>query len=81
MMDKEKMMSLMMDMCCKGMSAEDRTKTKERLETCFRNMAGMMPQMKDMCKGMPEAFRTCCEKMDFSSCTKGCSAGSAQDKS
>ncbi|HOH81225.1 MAG TPA: hypothetical protein PL067_09980 [Bacteroidales bacterium] len=47
MMDKEKMMGFMMDMCCKGMSVEDRQKMKDlckgvagQLPSCCKNMDG-----------------------------------------
>ena len=70
--NSEKMFGLMMDMCCKGMSGHDKSKVKEQMQACCRNMEAMMPQFKDMCKGMPEGFKSCCGRMDFSEFTKGC---------
>jgi hypothetical protein len=45
MMDKEKMMGFMMDMCCTGMSEEEREKMKEMC----KGMAGKFPSC---CKKM-----------------------------
>jgi hypothetical protein len=45
MMDKEKMMGFMMDMCCKGMSEEDRQKMRDMC----KDMAGKFPSC---CKNM-----------------------------
>lgn len=77
---KEKMFGFMIDMCCKGMSEEDRSKMKEQMEACCKNMASMMSQFKDMCKGMPEGFKACCGRMDFSEFTKGCCGGEGSEK-
>ena len=73
---KEKMFGLMMDMCCKGMSEEDRSKMKEQMEACCKNMASMMSQF----KGMPEGFKACCGQMDFSAFMKDCCTGADSDK-
>ena len=70
--NKEKMFGLMMDMCCKGMPEEDKSKMKEQMEACCKNMASMMSQFKDMCKGRPEGIKSCCGQTDFSKFTKGC---------
>jgi len=78
--NKEKMFSLMMDTCCKGMSEEDKSKMKEQMQACCRNMASMMSQFKDMCKGMPVGFKSCCGQMDFSEFTKGCCGTTSSEK-
>jgi hypothetical protein len=78
---KEKMFGLMMDMCCKGMSEEDKSKMKEQMHSCCKNMASMMSQFKDMCKGMPEGIKSCCPQMDFTAFMRGCCTGADKEKS
>jgi hypothetical protein len=78
--DKEKMVGLMVEMCCKGMSEEDRSKMKEHMQACGKNMASMVSRFKDMCKDMPEGLKSCCGKMDFSGFTKGCCGGEGVEK-
>jgi hypothetical protein len=78
--DREKMFGLMMDICCKGMSDQDKSKMKEQMGACCKNMASMMSQFKDMCKGMPEGFKACCGQMDFSEFKKGCCGGESSEK-
>jgi len=54
MMDKEKMMGFMMDMCCRGMSEEDRQKVKHMC----KEMAGQFPSC---CRNMDvSSFMKCC---------------------
>jgi hypothetical protein len=77
---KEKMFGLMMDMCCKGMSDQDKSKMKEQMLSCCKNMASMKSQFKDMCKDMPEGLKSCCGQMDFSEFTKGCCGGTDSEK-
>jgi hypothetical protein len=78
---KEKMFSLMMGMCCKGMPEEVKSKIKEQMQKCCRDMASMMSQLKDMCQGMPERFKSCCGKTDFSQYMKVCFVGEDNEKS
>jgi hypothetical protein len=78
--NKEKMFSFMMDMCCTGMSEEEKTKMKERMESCCTKMAAMMPQLRNMCKDMPGGFKSCCGQKDFSEFMKHCFAGAEKDK-
>ena len=78
---KEKMFGLMMDMCFKGISKEDKLKMKEQMHTCCRDMASMMSHFKDMCKGMPERFTSSCSKEGFSQFMKGCCVGEDNEKS
>ena len=77
---REKMFGHMMDMCCKGISEEDKSKMKEQMEACCKNMASMTSQFKDMCKGMPEGFKSCCGRMDFSEFMKGCCGEEGSEK-
>ena len=77
---KEKMFGLMMDMCCKGMSEEDKSKMKEQMLSCCKNMASMMSQFKDLCKGMPEGFKSYCSRTDFSEFMKDCCGGEGNEK-
>jgi hypothetical protein len=77
---KEKMFGLMMDMCCKGMSEEDKSKMKEQMLSCCKNMASMMSQFKDMFKGMPEGFKSGCSRTDFSEFMKDCCGGEGNEK-
>jgi hypothetical protein len=77
---KEKMFGFMMDMCCKGMSEEDKSKMKKQVLSCCKNMASMMSQFKDLCKGIPEGSRSCCSGTDFSQFTKGCCGGESSEK-
>jgi hypothetical protein len=79
--DKEKMFGFIMDMCCKGMSEEDKSKMREQMQTCCRDMASLMPRFKDMCKGMPEGVKSCCSKTDFSQFMKGCCVWEENEKS
>jgi hypothetical protein len=78
--NKEKMFGLMMDMCCKGMPEEDKLKMKEQMQACCKNMASMMSQFKDMCKGMPEGIKSCFGQRDFSEFTKGCCGTQGSEK-
>jgi hypothetical protein len=78
--DKEKMLGFMMDMCSKGMSDQDKSKMKEQMEACCKNMESMMSPFKDMCKGMPEGFKSCCGQMVFSEFTKGCCGTQGSEK-
>ena len=78
--NKEKMFGLMMEMCCQGMSEEEKAKMKERMESCFKHMAAIMLQFKDICKVKPEGFKSCCQQKDFSVCMKHCFAGNEKDK-
>ena len=78
---KEKMFGFMMDMCCKGMSEEDKSKMKEQMLSCCKDMASMMSQFKDMCTGIPEGSQSCCSGTDFSQFTKGCCGGEGNEKS
>lgn len=45
MMDREKLMGFMMDMCCKGMSEDEKQKMKDKC----KEMAGKLPEC---CKNM-----------------------------
>lgn len=67
---REKMLGFMMDMCCKGISEDEKQKMKEQIDTCCSTMADIMPHMKDMMKGMHEGNAGCCGKMDFSAIMK-----------
>lgn len=83
MMDKtsrEKMFGVMMEMCCQGMSEEEKSKMKEQMQACCKNMVSMMSQFKDMCKDKPEGFKSCCQQKDFFVCMKHCFAGTDKDK-
>jgi hypothetical protein len=77
--NKEKMFSFMMDMCCTGMSEEEKAKMKERMESCCTKMAAMMPQFKNMCKDMPEGFKSCCMQKDFFDFMKHCFSKAKRD--
>ncbi|HVN72505.1 MAG TPA: hypothetical protein VMU10_10845 [Desulfomonilia bacterium] len=77
---KEKMFGFMMDMCCKGMSEEDKSKMKEQMEASCKNMASMMSQFKVMCKDIPEGFTSCCGRQDFSQFMKGCFGKEGSEK-
>jgi hypothetical protein len=78
---KERMFGFMMDMCCKGMSEEDKTKMREQFLSRCKDTASVMSQLRNMCKGMPEGFNSCCSRMDFSGFTKGCCGGQRNEKS
>jgi hypothetical protein len=78
--DREKMFGFIKDICCKGMTEEDKTKMKERMEACCKNMASMIPRFKDMYKDMPEGFKSCCGQMDFSEFMKDCCGTEGSEK-
>ncbi len=73
--NRDKMIGFMMDMCCTGMTEENKQKVKEKMEACCKNIATMMPQFKDMFKDMPEGFKSCCGQKDFAEFFKHCFAG------
>jgi hypothetical protein len=77
---KEKIFGFMMDTCCKGMSEEDKSKMKEQMLSCCKDMASTMSQFKDMCKGMPEGFKSCCGRIDITEFMKGCCGGVDKEK-
>lgn len=72
--NRDKMIGFMMDMCCAGMTGENKQAMKEKMEACCKNMATMMPQFKDMLKDMPEGFKSCCGHKDFAEFMKQCFA-------
>jgi hypothetical protein len=83
MMDKksrEKMFGVMMEMCCKGISEEEKAKMKERMESCCKHMTATMLQFKDICKVKPEGFKSCYLEKDFSELMKHCFSGTEKDK-
>jgi hypothetical protein len=76
---REKMFGLMMDMCCKGISEDERQKMKGHMESCCSAMANVMPHIKDMFKGMHEGAAGCCGKMDFAAIMKHCPCCASPD--
>lgn len=73
--NKKTMLENMMAMCCTGMSEKEKQEVKDLMESCCKNMVGMMPKLKDMFKEMPERFKSCCMTKDFSKFMNHCCTG------